>query len=484
MCGIVGYVTTDSNRHYNSKAKQDALADLIQVNSLRGADSTGFFAVDRKGDYDWTKNAVSGWQFVRHKPVLKLLDKFNLYNAIVFHNRYATVGEINPNTAHPFDIGRIVGVHNGTLFNYKELSEKSYKVDSEYMFDAMNKLGAVDALKKTHGAVATVFYDKKNLKLCLYHNEDRPLAFAKLQNDDAYFIASEKDMLLWVLNRREIRIEKIEDVPENTLWEIDIHDIRKIKTTEVKTWHYVPTPMTNYRGFNDWEKQEWLSANSSTDVVVPFNRRQPVNLTNSKSEPVQQLLLPKSTKEIVGDNYSPGDKIIVHITDLEARPRNWKGKGILLEGDFVPAIMQGISSEDAKLMEPYVTSQENKKSDGFIIPTKILSVVGKGDDKYVIVTPYMPIKCYANWKCQDNLWDKYTNGSKNEEIKDENPEEEPTPERLHRWVDGSYVSTDQLTNLLLRGCQVCTHPIASLNDAVEFYGDAAHAACAEGHYHC
>ena len=57
------------------------------------------------------------------------------------HTRAATVGKISKDNSHPFLVGNVLGVHNGSIYNYRDLNEKygrTFEVDSQQIFAHIN----------------------------------------------------------------------------------------------------------------------------------------------------------------------------------------------------------------------------------------------------------------------------------------------------------------------------------------------------------
>lgn len=58
------------------------------------------------------------------------------YTSMFAHTRYATQGAKTVANAHPFQIGRVTGAHNGIVYNHEELSlvyDRDFEVDSMHL---------------------------------------------------------------------------------------------------------------------------------------------------------------------------------------------------------------------------------------------------------------------------------------------------------------------------------------------------------------
>src|SRR5690606_34142878 len=75
--------------------------------------------------------------------------------AIGIHTRYATQGSVSDANAHPFKYGKIIGSHNGMVH-----APHKYVVDSEYLFDTINKKG-YKGLEDCEGYWGLSWYNKK-----------------------------------------------------------------------------------------------------------------------------------------------------------------------------------------------------------------------------------------------------------------------------------------------------------------------------------
>jgi len=129
MCGIFGYNFKEGTI---SDGRRAILGNnLARLNDKRGGHSWGVCSIDgnttdiNRGLGDMADHA---WHLADAKFVMA-------------HTRYATIGAKTVENAHPFEIGNIIGAHNGGVTNHYEL-DKKYKrtttVDSQHLFYHLN----------------------------------------------------------------------------------------------------------------------------------------------------------------------------------------------------------------------------------------------------------------------------------------------------------------------------------------------------------
>lgn len=95
---------------------------MLKLDTTRGKHSTGVARVpwnsDKRKDVEIVKSVGTPWDLIDRKPREYYNDYHGTpgpyiqgnYIALMGHNRWATVGEIIDENAHPFEAGKIVGM--------------------------------------------------------------------------------------------------------------------------------------------------------------------------------------------------------------------------------------------------------------------------------------------------------------------------------------------------------------------------------------
>lgn len=203
MCGIVGSINFKRAYRHSMEA---TLRQLIWADTLRGADATGIYCLDKNKKVDWVKQCVDGWTFASNNThARKVLAQAEEHIFIMGHNRAATQGaHDNADFAHPVIIEKKLGlVHNGTLTSWpqKLLSDDKKRIihDSTAIASIIQTDGVQDFVNKCYGSWSLVWHDVKAGTFNFYRNEDRPMAF--VYTDDIIFFGSELGLLMWVIQR-------------------------------------------------------------------------------------------------------------------------------------------------------------------------------------------------------------------------------------------------------------------------------------------
>lgn len=240
MCGLVG-----AAGKLNFKSDK-AIKNLLILDALRGIDSTGIAAVHGEtGEVRVVKQVGNPYDLIEHRSYLPVINRNNI--VVIGHNRWATQGGVSRKTAHPFEFDNIVGAHNGTLTSrYKlEGTIQQFPVDSEQLFNHIDKKGVKDALSKMEGAWALVWWDKTIDTLNFLRNKERPLWMVGNQEGDQIFWASEKWMLEVALDRAEIKTKDYHWVAEDMHYSFEIDQNGVVAKPSVKnapcTYPVIPT---------------------------------------------------------------------------------------------------------------------------------------------------------------------------------------------------------------------------------------------------
>lgn len=209
MCGIVGFITDEKSSGAYERKKFFINALLAGV--VRGDDGTGAFFVphDHEGSADWCKQGAPASDFLAAEKTLERVGygkSFDKYRAVIGHNRSATVGKVSTSNAHPFQEGPITLVHNGTLHTTWELPKgktdlKGVDVDSHVITHNLATHDAEEVIAKLDGAFTLIWHDARDQSVNIIRNDKRPLHIMPVTCEKTLLIASEAEMLAWLVAR-------------------------------------------------------------------------------------------------------------------------------------------------------------------------------------------------------------------------------------------------------------------------------------------
>lgn len=247
MCGHVGAVTKALNG-FTSK-EVDAVLALLYFDNFRGEDATSMTVIENDGRATLYKEATSAPDFIRAPGIKKgVSDAISHGQAIICHNRKATVGGYKDEHAHPFVIdNRYIFNHNGKLQNHVKYAQT--EVDSEALGQIICPLGEDvkalgDKLSEIDAAYACVWYDAELHKIKVIRNSERPLWYAK--NSMTTFYASEAWMLEAVNKLYSLSLDVPAAFVVNRLYEWDLknNDPTSLTYEEVTITKKAPPPYT------------------------------------------------------------------------------------------------------------------------------------------------------------------------------------------------------------------------------------------------
>jgi predicted glutamine amidotransferase len=235
MCGLVGIagvITTPLEKTFKL---------LLQLDTIRGKDSTGVLSVANKYP-QVLKKIGTPWELAQYAAWPKLFNRN--HNLLMGHNRAATKGVVNNANAHPFTFENVIGSHNGTLRGqYRLPNHTEYEVDSENIFHAIDTIGIHETAKKLDGAYALSWWDKRNNSINLLRNSERPLFITTTKDSKTLLWASEKWMLIVASQKNNVEIEECVELPIHTMLSANLNDVTKITKEELEV--YTPPPVTN-----------------------------------------------------------------------------------------------------------------------------------------------------------------------------------------------------------------------------------------------
>ncbi len=216
---------------------------------LRGSHSIGVASATLGGELSYHKRAMLPSDFFQLKETNKVLD--NLSNVcLIGHNRYATVGAVNNNTAHPFECGDLLGVHNGTLKMRSNLLDyKDYSVDSENLYHDMNTNGVDETFQRLNGSVnnawSLAWLDKGNGTFNLLRNDERPMCYCLSEDGKTLFYASEWWMLEGALWRNGLKHQTVYITNVDELYTFHLPKVKggQVEFTQRKLEYTPPAPI-------------------------------------------------------------------------------------------------------------------------------------------------------------------------------------------------------------------------------------------------
>ncbi len=166
MCGIFGFAIKKNSKLISNQQIGMLTYLLSLLNDKRGGDSWGYVGITN----DQQMNIERGLGDLSDVP-FKLLG----YRKLMAHTRFSTKGAKTVENAHPFEIGNIIGAHNGMIYNHEQLN-KTYNrectVDSQHLFHHINEARNFDDLNG-YGAIEWFQgRDPSSVYLCQLHNGD------------------------------------------------------------------------------------------------------------------------------------------------------------------------------------------------------------------------------------------------------------------------------------------------------------------------
>ena len=234
ICGIVGVIAKSKVGLF--KGQVDLFQQIFLVDQIRGMDGAGIIT-DADDGIHIIKVPYSAGAFMsqpHYKAAMELAVKEGHF--LIGHNRAATKGAHTWGNTHPFKEGPISLVHNGTLWDHKNL-DKDVVVDSHAICIHMAKNGVEATLKEIDGAFALVWVNEDEQTINMARNKERPLHLIETQF--CWIISSELGLGLWMAERHKLVVKDSFELKTETLYTFDIKNTEKFTTKEVEYHKWV-----------------------------------------------------------------------------------------------------------------------------------------------------------------------------------------------------------------------------------------------------
>jgi predicted glutamine amidotransferase len=211
MCGINAVIIGRKKRRPAAFRKiTEQFTALMVATEVRGRHAAGAFVVNKSGTFMYKApgpaSKVTGT--AQWAALMEQVGRDTV--AIIGHTRFATQGrpEVNENN-HPLRDQHITGVHNGTIYNDRELGERygsTAEVDSAAIMaslrhrtqsDVLTKRAVTEAMAELDGGFAVLVSDsRKPEAVYLARNGVRPAVIARDRHKDLLWVASTRAILM------------------------------------------------------------------------------------------------------------------------------------------------------------------------------------------------------------------------------------------------------------------------------------------------
>jgi len=333
MCGLLAILAKNKSGFYHKDG--EILQQLLYADALRGWDATGVMGVNKIGNVDIKKMAAAAGHFCMTKQFEDFRkEMISQYQIVVGHNRKATHGEKKHADAHPFwdDDEKICLVHNGMISNHKEFCKES-TVDSAAICNALASAEKIeDVISKIEGAFAFIWYNVMEKKLYFIRNESRPLYI--LETSSCYLLGSEAQMVQWICNRNNEKVEKVSLVAQDTLFSFDletrkIEDLGEIKIKKNPTFPMVYTTTGEIHGNNTptYNHQSALEVAPSSLYISDYD----VNTIDKVYREINRgdkLNVTFLSYDLKGDGQYVLDCKLINVDQPHINIRMWMTKGL------------------------------------------------------------------------------------------------------------------------------------------------------------
>lgn len=370
MCGLVGLISRTQTGFFS--ADQKIFENMLVFDTVRGRDSTGATLIQRTGVAKVIKQAGDPFLMYRNREWTQMMqDMVQSGRVALGHNRAATRGEVSSLNAHPFIEDNIILMHNGTLWEHKNLSDEAVTVDSHAIAKALREDTPDNVLPEIKGAFALLWYDAATETVYATRNEERPLFVCETANN--WVLVSEPWIAMAACSRENRKIENHRELAPGELLSFDLHGNMTSRKIELKK-HVKQTQNTYYN-------QRWDAYMDDPDcgmeiVTPPFVAGQrPCALTKTQQEAVTKASTTttsttqqnteggsenstKTPSGLVGvdpeennekiitlfdsTDFKQGEELLVHIVKVNEVAKRFRFQGVVVEPDREAVDISGL----------------------------------------------------------------------------------------------------------------------------------------------
>lgn len=312
MCGINGMIFLKGVERSEDMMNKVRFVfnELMVETEDRGHHATGLASFNRNGEYEFYKAATKATLMATNDDdYLDIVKNFDSENtsAVIAHTRYYTKGlPSNNKNNHPFDIGNIVGLHNGSVKNddllFKEYGfDRVGEVDSEIIFHLINHYnqnsisygGLHKALESTkiRGLFALAFMNKNQPNLVHLVKQEKPMYIATWKEAGIVIFNSDDDYI----NNAFFKLQRAQ-----TSFGMDITvDTVDIKRVADDSYFTVDSNATDFE--NCFSEVEKLVLETST-VPTYYNNKYSKTYTTGGTQSKKDTHTPDYKKVTATDN--------------------------------------------------------------------------------------------------------------------------------------------------------------------------------------